>query len=451
VARTLPKTSAEPAEASSTRRFAFGLYLLFVLSWFLHLTARFPALGTLRLDLLLVVIITGLIVMTKQEGPKSGDRQISRLILGLAGYAILTTPFVQWPGSVINTGIPNFVKAFVFYYFTVELVTSDSQLRKLLWVFVGGQAFRVLEPLFLHITTGYWGSVTTMLDSSGDMTSLDRLAGGPSDIINPNGLAFVILTVIPFLHYLGTATKFGSFLYLGYLGAGLFALMLTASRSGMLALAMTGLMIWKNSSRKFMMAAALAVIVMASVPFLTDDLADRYLSIVSSKTKNSHSAEGRINGVTADLKVALRRPLLGHGLGTSLEANANFGGAAMPSHNLYTQVAQELGFVGLAIFVVFLFTVAKTVNQTLREFRASGINTGLYYRLSLAVQVWFGMNILFSFASYGLSSYEWYFLAGLAELLRRYADSVKVTEKIPVPAAAPLRNFRVQPAHFHAQ
>ena len=102
-------------------------------------------------------------------------------------------------------------------------------------------------------------------------------------------------------------------------------------------------------------------------------------------------------------------------------------------------------------FIVFLFTVAKTVNQTLREFRESGINTGLYYRLSLAVQVWFGMNILFSFASYGLSSYEWYFLAGLAELLRRHAETVKVTEKIPVPAPVPLRNFRVQPAHFNAQ
>jgi O-antigen ligase len=187
------------------------------------------------------------------------------------------------------------------------------------------------------------------------------------------------------------------------------------------------------------------------VTFLSADLSDRYLSIVSSNTKNSHSAEGRMNGVVADLKVALRRPLLGYGLGTSLEANANFGNAPMVSHNLYTQVAQELGFIGLAIFVVFLVTVAKTVNRTLREFRSSGINSGLYYRLSLALQVWFGMNILFSFASYGLSSYEWYFLAGLTELLSRHAESVKTLDKAPVPAPAPIRRFQARSIPSSAQ
>ena len=36
-----------------------------------------------------------------------------------------------------------------------------------------------------------------------------------------------------------------------------------------------------------------------------------------------------------------------------------------------------------------------------------------------ALQVWMGMNLLFSFASYGLSSYEWYLAGALAEVVRR--------------------------------
>jgi len=131
----------------------------------------------------------------------------------------------------------------------------------------------------------------------------------------------------------------------------------------------------------------------------------------------------------------MRRPIFGHGLGTSLEANAHFAGEAQPSHNLYTEVAQELGFVGLALFVAFLWKVARNVSRTLKALRASGLQDGIIFRLSQAVQVWFGMNLLFSFASYGLTSYEWYFLAGLAEVLRRFTPDPKGAA--PMPQAAP--------------
>ena len=52
-------------------------------------------------------------------------------------------------------------------------------------------------------------------------------------------------------------------------------------------------------------------------------------------------------------------------------------------------------------------------------------------RLVPALQVFVGMNILFSFASYGLSSYDWYFAAGLTEVVR--------------PASAAERGFRGPP------
>ena len=38
------------------------LYLLFVASWFLHLPARVPTLGAIRLDLILVVLLAVLLL-----------------------------------------------------------------------------------------------------------------------------------------------------------------------------------------------------------------------------------------------------------------------------------------------------------------------------------------------------------------------------------------------------
>ena len=411
------------APVNSVRKFAFRLYLVFVASWFLHLTERVEVLGAMRVDLLMVVTIGALIVISRQYGPAKSESLVPKLIVGLAAYAIVTIPLVQWPGSVINTGLPNFIKAFVFYYFTVQLITTESQLKTLLIVFVAGQSFRVLEPLYLNLTQGYWGSFTTMMGDDG-IEFMNRLSGSPYDVINANGLALVIITIIPFLHYLGPMTKLGGLFYMLYLPLGGYALMLTASRSGMLGLGMTVLLMWWNSRRKVLFGAIVAIAAAVAISQGSADLTDRYLSIFSSKTKNAKTAEGRLEGITQDFKVAMHRPYFGHGLGTSLEANANFGSEALVSHNLYTEVAQELGFIGLTIFLVFLITVARTVARTLKELRSSGHQSGLLLRLSLAVQAWLWMSILFSFASYGLSSYDWYFLAALSELLRRFSMKI---------------------------
>ena len=118
----------------------------------------------------------------------------------------------------------------------------------------------------------------------------------------------------------------------------------------------------------------------------------------------------------------MRRPLFGHGLGTSREANANFGGNDQPSHNLYTEVAQEIGFLGLILFVAILYTVATNLYTTLAIVRSRPQAEDYLKRLTDALQVWLALNLVFSLASYGLTSYEWYSMAGLSEVVRKLAS-----------------------------
>ncbi len=215
--------------------FAFKLYLLFTVSWFLHLTARLPILGVIRFDLILIGLIALLIVTDKsgyESNPIDSTNTSKKLII-LFAWIIISIPFAQWPGSVLRTGIPNLIKAVAFYYFTVSLLDSEKKLKTFITVFLVCQSFRIFEPMYLHITTGYWGSSTNM----GEGEMMDRLAGAPSDIINGNGLAFVIVTVIPFYHYLciSSSNKL-RLLYLTALPIFLYALVLTASRTGFLAL-----------------------------------------------------------------------------------------------------------------------------------------------------------------------------------------------------------------------
>jgi len=416
------------------RQFAFRLYLLFMCSWFLHLPTRYEALGSVRADLLLVSLIFGLILMSRDDADKiEADQRTGKLLWILVIYAFVTIPLVEWPGSVLKIGFPNFFKAFVFYYFTAKLVTSEKKLRTILVVFLCCQTFRVLEPLYLHVTIGYWGSSAHF----NSWEAMDRLSGAPSDTVNPNGLAAIALTVIPLLHYLTAGRFMGRFLYVSILPMLLWALILTASRSGMVGLAGILGLVWLKSRHKIALIAVVSIAVILVIPRLSADMADRYLSLVKKDTKNARTADERWEGMQINLKVAMRRPLFGYGLGTSEEANWNFGGLDLPAHNLYLEVAQELGFIGLAFFVAFVLSLLKGLHAASLTLRRAKTPLPILLRLVPALQVFLGMNILFSFASYGLSQYDWYFTAGLTEVVARLLVPATAAAAVPVAQNSP--------------
>jgi O-antigen ligase len=397
---------------------AYLLYLFYLISFFLRLPTRIPILGLIRLDFLLVCLITFLIFSSKSTKSTRLD-DASKYLLGIFLYSIFSLPLVEWPGSVLNNGLVAFIKGAIFYFFTVNLITNEKRLRTLMIIFVGCNLIRVLEPLFLNLTTGYLGSKTHL--GGGEFAG--RLAGAPSDIINPNGLAFVIATIVPFLHYvLGLAGKKYFILYLALVPMLLYAMLLTLSRSGILALAIISFGIWMKSTRKLMLLVigvlGLAVIFVN----LNDVQKDRYLSIVSDDAKQSASASGRIDAWFTNFQVALNRPVFGHGLGTSAEANWNIAGSAQISHILWAEIWQEIGLLGLALFILYLRAMILNFKKAGRLIKTRVPQSDFLYRSVQAMQVWLLMNLLFSLASYGLKSYEWYLFGGLSVVLLNLVD-----------------------------
>lgn len=395
----------------------FSLYVLFTMSWFLHLPERVPVLGAMRLDLLLVIVILIGLFLTEQPVATDDDSKSTRALKLLLIYIIITIPFVQWPGSVIKSGIPNFIKASMFYFFTVRILNSEKKLLAFFYIFVACEAFRVLEPVYLHLTEGYWGSSTYM---DGDMMA--RLAGAPSDTINGNGLAFVICTTVSFLYFLSRSfsrpIKF--IILLSYPVFG-YALILTASRTGILALGVIMAAIFFKSRRKLMLALTFSLAVLIVVPILTPLQRDRYLSIGRDDVAGASTAKLRVTGIIDDFKAGLEKPIIGHGVGTSLELNANRLGQAMPAHNLYVEIFQELGGIGLLIFGYFLYSIVHNLSRVLRKAKKlpAGPSTASLIDITDALQTWMYMNLLFSVASYGLNSNEWYLLGGGGVVLNR--------------------------------
>lgn len=391
----------------------FKLYLLFTVSWFLHLPERIPLLGLFRFDFLLIIIITVLAISNK-ESQGSDRNKTHYLIIILLTYSILTIPFVEWPGSVIRNGIPGLVKGVVFFYFTTSFIKKEMDLKVFIFVFLTCQLWRVLEPLYLHITEGYWGSAAMMAN----WQYLDRLSGAPNDIVNPNGLAFVICTVLPFLYFLRELSWINWLAYVTLIPLAMYTLILTGSRSGIVGLFIIIIGILLKSHRRLLMSLSVMLIIFVSFPLLNSDNQDRILSIIGKGEKNAVTAEGRFTGMEEDLFVALRRPIFGHGLGTSAEANYHYKGRAQVSHNLYTEIAQELGLFGLLIFCLLIKSIFVNFSESKKHCCLQ--NSGRFLQqLINSMQVWLAMNFIFSFVSYGLSSYEWYLFAGFSVVIKR--------------------------------
>jgi putative inorganic carbon (HCO3(-)) transporter len=416
---------ANPAAAAAPSNPGLYLYLLFMTSWFLHLPARLSFLGAIRFDLLLVCLLTAIAFAKpgRRAGPPGEADMALRVIIA---YAILTIPLVYWPGSVIKLGLPNFVKAVVFFYFTIVFVRTEADLRKLVFVFVSLQIVRVLEPLYLNVTQGYWGSRASMAN----WESLERLSGAPSDVINSNGLAFLVCTILPFLYFMAGRSFKARFAALLVAILCVYALALTGSRSGIIGLAvvMLGIVAKSRSPASFFMLGVFGLAAGGvGFMFLNPDLQDRYLSIVGLGEKNLGTFEDRMEGMTTQLEVLMHRPIFGHGLGTSAEANANFtlegpyAGRDMPAHNLYLEIGQELGVIGIIIFLFFIKAIFSGFAQSRRACMHHRVTGEYLPKLIDAMQVWLWMNLVFSFASYGLSSYEWYLFGGLSVVLQRLA------------------------------
>jgi hypothetical protein len=184
----------------------FNLFLLFTVSYFLHLTSRFSGLGNIRLDLILYIVLAVLALLGGESEGKGADGRITKALLLFFICAMVSVPFAMWPGSVLRYGLQNFLKSVVFFLYLVRFVRTERHLKIFMMVFLGCQVFRGLEPAYLHITQGYWGDFATSY-VGGEIQYLDRLSGAPHDIVNPNQLAWVILNAVPFIYYLGVRAK----------------------------------------------------------------------------------------------------------------------------------------------------------------------------------------------------------------------------------------------------
>lgn len=388
--------------------FTFGLYVLYLLDFFLRFTARVPALGQARLTAILFVF-TAIMVLIQKNKSKNllQDNKVKLSLNVFLLYLIFSLPLVEFPGSALKNNLDTFLKAIVFFYFTIVCCDSIKRFKLIVFVFVCCQLFRILEPLIIYILTGDLGDSTYL----GDGEFAGRLSGSSYDVINANELGFVIATVVPYLYYLMFQSRNKKLKLISLVLAPMliYALVLTMSRGAMLALLVVFYFIYKESNKKLLLSCLLLTSLVVTWSHLSPLQKDRYLSLVSSDSQFSGSSDGRYAAMRSEFRLGFSRPVVGHGIGTTPEAKFHYYGIVQASHILWAELVIETGLIGLLLFLRFLLLLKKNINIL----RNHDTDNPLHSHFVKTFVCIFWMFCVYSTNYWGVSQYYWYFFAGL--------------------------------------
>jgi len=415
-----------------SRNVGFYLFCAFLITYFGRLTRRVPLLGMLHFDLVFGLATLAAVLLGAQHQDRRGRQRtrrgdawsrldpIAKQLWILFAYIVVTIPLVKWPGSVVHN-LETWIKSVFFFVFVVMTVDTTRKLKVVLAIFAATQVWRIMEPLYMHIAWGYWGTTASV----GNWEFIYRLNGSPYDIINPNGIGFVVIMTLPLLHFLVKPDTAGRRIIWATIAIAMcYALVLSASRSGFLGLVFLCLLaIWRTKNRAGWLVVGVAGAIVA-LALMTPAQRDRYVSIFSHSAPGGQTAQDRVTGVVEDFKISLRRPFFGHGLGTSPETNFHYRGDDLPSHDLYTETAEELGYIGLVLVLVLIWSFLRacwTAQQVVKATPMADERLRFLHDVASSLVVVVAVDLFFSFAAYGLSEPYWYLIGGLAVVTTRLA------------------------------
>lgn len=264
-----------------------------------------------------------------------------------------------------NTTLLIYIDFVVFFFVTIAVVNSPSRVRwALLAAVIGiayGSADIIREWLNFHNSmAGYRAG-----DSVGDGNYFSTSAA----LILP----FVLLMIFH-------ARKIsGKLFFLGCLLISLVAIMLTGSRGGALAIAVSFLyVIWhsRHRARNFTLIGVLALPLLILVPV------SPLYRFLHPNQHGINTEQTRLWAWEAGLRMFETHPIFGVGLGNFKQLMPAYAAPGVDfksiAHNTYIEYLAELGPVGLLLFIAIAFCSFRSLRRVRMQTRSTGPPSVLY-------------------------------------------------------------------------
>jgi O-antigen ligase len=347
------------------RDWAFTWTLVFTVVLFLRPQDILEPLGALHLaevsaTLALVSLITG-----RLRRGESGVRLSPELIgvIALGAVILATAPFGIWMGGSVGVFQDLYSKVILVYLLAVNVIVSPKRLERFTWVLVlvvGYLAFRAVLDYVRGVNLVGHGT---------------RVRGSVGGIMqNPNDLALNMVVFLPLALFMAMRPDVSAVRRLIALGCGLFmvgAIVASGSRGGSLGFAAMIVVLGAFAVKQrpgFVVAGVFAA--MCALPLVPSTYWHRLSSITDESEDDFGSTEARKTLMREALQAFAENPLTGVGAGNFKDWNPQ--GRQQPwheTHNVFLQIASELGGVGLAAFGFLVFRASSAVLRTRRLLR----------------------------------------------------------------------------------
>jgi probable O-glycosylation ligase (exosortase A-associated) len=337
----------------------------------------------------------------------------------LAVWASLSVVFSLWPGGSVPL-LVDFFKTLVAFWLLGTIVDTPARLRSVAWL------LSVLAvPLALTGIKNFLGGVFMTDDA---YFPVHRIRGYEAPLTdNPNDLALMLNLILPLtVALLLIERRRGArLLLIGMALISVLAVVLTFSRGGFLTLAITGVLFGRRLFARARLGLAIAVVVMAlaATPFLPSSYLNRLGTITNIQADPTGSAQERLRDTVAAAHFALSHPILGAGFGmNALALNEERGAFWKAVHNVYLQLAVELGLAGLALYLLLMAGTLKSAGAVRRATAGDPASRDLFHLadgLHVAV-IAFAVSAVFHPVAYHL---YFFFIAGLAVALKAIYDA----------------------------
>jgi O-antigen ligase len=279
-------------------------------------------------------------------------------VLALGAVLVLTMPFSIWPGGSMKVFSDIYVKIILIFALMMSTITSPRRVRQMTWIMI--------------VASGYLASRAVFDYARGvNLVEGDRVRGAVGGMFeNPNDLALNLVTFLaPTLFIILQDRKTSRRLFAtGIAAAMVAAIICTKSRSGFLGLIVMGAVVLYYMA-KVKPAIVMGVLVagLMALPILPQSFWNRMDSIVNEEEDQTGSRAARLRLIDQGVEVFLENPVTGIGAGQFQNYNAP--GVVEKwrvTHNVWLQVAAELGIFGLAAFAFLVLRAYSSSFVALR-------------------------------------------------------------------------------------
>lgn len=437
------------------------IFLAFVVARYIGLNQRMDILSTIRAEFLLGLASTACGILQLAHNP---------LRIGHGKYLLWSTitlfllisiqvPIARDPimAPVVYTN-----RVFKFALLTFMILALVRDPRSLRWFIAAFlfSMFYVTEETVEGLITG-----SLIWESQGVM----RLHGAVAMYGHPNSLGGVSLGVLPFFWYLFPVVKRRILRV---------ALIATATTSATCVLysgsrtAYVGFLVFVGwivvqSRYRVKLIGALIVVTIAISPIVPDQYIERFASIAGQEAEGN-SKQTRIQILEDAWRVFVENPL-GVGVASFPAVRSEMFGRSQDTHNLYLEVATNIGIQGLLAFAAFIGTMlallastAGSLTRQCRQIRSLAAGAGIdrrsrmrmyahwrdlefTRRTAVAVACFIVLRLVVGF--FGMDLYEiyWWFGAGLAFATSALSSSMAIrTRMFALESSEPLDPSRLE-------